>query len=105
VTVDGEVVRYDVGRAIVVRGADNAEVVYTLSPGVVVPAEVAIGRRVTLYTEPGLDGKSQLVSRVTTTSITPEGNVKRTTEETRNLPSGETTSTTTTAVSGTVASY
>lgn len=105
VTVDGEVVRYEAGRVIVVRGADNKETVYTLAPSIVVPAEVKVGRRVTLYTEPGKDGATQLVSRVTTTSITPEGNVKSTTEDTRTLPSGATTRTTTTTLSGTVAAY
>ena len=100
VTVDGEVVRYEAGRVIVIRGADNKEVTYTLSPSVEVPAEVKVGRRVTLYTEPGRDGGTQLVSRVTTTSVTPEGNVKRTTEDTRTLPSGATTRTTTTPSPG-----
>jgi hypothetical protein len=96
VTVDGDVVRYEPGRTIVIRGADNKEVVYTLAPSVVMPAEVKVGRRVTLYTEPGKDGAIQLVTRVTTTSVTPEGNVKSTTEDTRVLPSGDTTKTTTT---------
>jgi hypothetical protein len=105
VTVDGEVVRYDAGRMIVIRGADNKEVIYTLSPSIVVPAEVKVGRRVTLYTEPGKDGGTQLVSRVTTTSVTSEGNVKRTTEDTRTLPSGVTTRTTTTNISGRVEAY
>ena len=105
VTVDGEVVRYEAGQVIVIRGADNKEISYTLAPSVAVPVEVKIGRRVTLYTEPGTDGKAQLVSRVTTTSLTPEGDVKRTTEDTRNLPSGKTTLTTTTDVSGTVDAY
>jgi len=86
-TVAGDVVRYETGRVIVIRGADNREVAYTLSPRIVVPPEVQVGRRVTLYTEPGQDGKTQLVARVTTTSVTSEGNVKRTTEETRRLPS------------------
>jgi hypothetical protein len=105
VTVDGEVVRYEPGQVIVIRGVDNKEVTYTLSPTVVVPAEVKVGRRVMLYTEPGKDGGTQLVSRVTTTSVTSEGAVKRTTEETRTLPSGATTRTTTTDISGTVAAY
>ena len=104
-TVDGEVVRYEAGRVIVVRGADNKEVVYTLSPTIPVPAEVKIGRRVTLYTEPGKGDRTQLVSRVTTTSVTSEGNIKRTTEDTRHLPSGATTRTTTTTISGTVDAY
>ena len=105
VTVDGEVVRYEAGRVIVIRGADNKEVAYTLSPTIAVPAEVEVGRRVTLFTEAGKDGGTQLVSRVTTTSVTPEGNVKRTTEDTRHLPSGRTTRTTTTNISGKVEAY
>jgi hypothetical protein len=106
VTVDGDVVRYEPGRVIVIRGTDSSkEVSYTLAPSIVVPAEVKVGRRVTLYTEPGRDGGTQIVSRVTTTSITPEGNVKSTTEDTRNLPSGATTRTTTTNVSGKVEAY
>ena len=105
VTVDGEVVRYEAGRVIVIRGADNKEITYTLSPSIVVPAEVKVGRRVTLFTEAGKDGATQLVSRVTTTSITSEGNVKLTTEDTRHLPSGATTRTTTTTISGKVEAY
>jgi hypothetical protein len=106
VTVDGEVVRYEAGQVIVIRGADNKDVTYTLSPSLAVPAEVKVGRRITLHTEPGLDGKTQLVSRVTTTSVTAEGDVKRVTEDTRTLPSGAVTRTTTTTTnSGTVAAY
>jgi len=105
VTVDGEVVRYEPGRTIVVRGADNKEVIYTLSPTIPVPADVKTGRRVTLYTEPGKDGRTQLVSRVTTTSVTSEGDIRRTTEDTRHLPSGATTRTTTTTISGRVDAY
>ncbi len=105
VTVDGEVVRYEAGRMIVIRGADNKEISYTLSPSVAVPAEVQVGRRVTLFTEPGSDGATQLVARVTTTSVTADGAVKRTTEDTRHLPSGATTRTTTTSTSGTVDAY
>ena len=105
VTIDGEVVRYDTGRAIVIRGADNREITYTLAPSAVVPAEVRVGRRVTLFTEPGRDGATQLVSRVTTTSVTSGGDVKRTTEDTRHLPSGATTRTTTTTITGKVEVY
>ena len=105
VTVEGEVVRYEAGHVIVIRGADNKEISYTLSPGTVVPAEVQVGRRITLFTEPGKDGATQLVSRVTTTSVTSEGDVKRTTEDTRHLPSGATTRTTTTTITGKVEVY
>jgi len=108
VTVEGEVVRYEAGRVIVIRGTDNKETTYTLSPTIVVPAEVQVRRRITLFTEPGKDGATQLVSRVVTTSVTSEGDVKRTTEDTRHLPSGattRTTTTTTTTVSGKVEAY
>jgi hypothetical protein len=104
-TVDGEVVRYDPGHVIVVRGADNKEISYTLAPSITVPAEVKVGRRVTLFTEPGSDGTTQLVSRVTTTSVTPAGEVKRTTEDTRQLSTGATSTTTTTSISGKVEAY
>jgi hypothetical protein len=103
--VDGEVIRYEAGQTIVIRGTDNKDVAYTLSPGMAVPAEVKVGRRALLYTEPGLDGKTQIVTRVTTTSVTPEGQVKRVIEETRNLPSGAVKRTTSTDTSGTVAAY
>ena len=105
ITIDGEVVRYKANSVIVIRRADGKETIYTLAPKAVVPPEVKIGRKVTLFTEPGPDGSTQLVSRVTTTSVTPEGNVKKTTEDTRTLPSGVTTKTTTTTLTGTVAAY
>jgi hypothetical protein len=103
VTVDGEVLRYEPGRTIVIRGADNKETTYTLSPTIVMPAEVAVGRRVTLYTDPGTGGATT-VTRVTT-SVTPEGNIKKTTEATTTQPSGATTKTTTTEISGKVEAY
>jgi len=103
VIVTGEVVRYEPGHVIVVR-SDKGEVTYMLTPTVTVPTDVRVGRTVSLYTEPG-EGGSVLVKRVTTTSVTPEGNVKRTTEETRTHPSGVTTTTTTTTISGTVQAY
>ena len=105
VTVDGDVVRYEPGKVIVIRGKDNTEVVYALTPSVAVPADVQVGRRVTLYTEPMAGGSTQMVKRVTTTAITPEGQTKQTTEETRTSPAGVTTRTTTTTTSGKVAAY
>jgi len=105
VTIDGEVVRYEPGKVIVIRGADKAEVVYTLAPTVTVPSDIQVGRRVTLFTEPVAGGSTQVVRRVTTTSITPEGQTKRTTEDTRTSPSGVTTKTTTTTISGKIESY
>jgi hypothetical protein len=104
-TIVGDVIRYEPGRVIVVRGNDNREMSYTLAPRAVVPNGVAVGRKVTLYTEPNPDGGTQLVTRVTTTSVTPEGNIQRTTEDTRTNASGGTTTTTTTTVTGTVQVY
>lgn len=103
-TVSGEVVSYTPGRTIVVRQPDGKDMAYTLSPSLTVPAEVKVGQRVNLFTEPGPDG-SVTVARVTTTSITPEGQVKRTVEETRTQPTGETSKVTTVTVSGTVQAY
>jgi len=94
VIVTGEVVRLEPGRTIVIRSGGE-EVSYVLAPGVAVPAEVQVGRSVSLQTVPGPDG-STLVRQVTTTTVTTEGQVKRTTEVTRTRPSGETTTTTTT---------
>jgi hypothetical protein len=104
-TIVGDVIRYEPGRVIVVRGNDNREMSYTLAPRAVVPNGIAVGRKVTLYTEPSPDGGSQLVSRVTTTSVTPEGNIQRTTEDTRTNAAGGTTTTTTTTVTGKVMVY
>src|SRR5438132_807971 len=89
VVITGEVVRYEPGHVIVVR-SDKGEVSYTLMPSITVPAEVRVGRTVSLYTEPGEDGAT-VVKRVTTTSVTPSGHLKSTTETTRTSPSGETT--------------
>jgi uncharacterized protein YndB with AHSA1/START domain len=103
-TINGEVVRYQPGRTIVLRQPDSKVVTYTLGPNVAVPADVKVGRTVALYTEPGPDGTTT-VSRVVSTSVTPEGNVQRTTEETRTSPSGATTRTTKTEISGRVEAY
>jgi len=104
VIINGEVVRYEPGHVIVIRSKDKGEVSYTLMPSLTVPSDVQVGRTVTLYTEAGEDGAT-LVKRVTTTSVTPSGNVKRTTEETRTSPSGVRTTETTTTVSGTVQAF
>lgn len=104
VTVNGEVVSYEPGRTIVLRQPDQKVVTYTLSPNVTVPADVKVGRTVTLYTEQGEAGAT-MVSRVVSTSVTPDGKVKRTTEETRTSPSGATSRTTTTEISGKVEAY
>jgi hypothetical protein len=104
-TVTGEVVSFVPGKTIVVRRSPGDDVTMALSSAVEMPpAEVQVGQRVTLYTEPGADGNTT-VSRITTTSITPEGQAKRTVEETRTSPTGETSKTTTVTVQGTVKTY
>ena len=102
-TVVGEIVRYEPGQVIVVRDAANKEVTYTLAPSLTIPTGVEVGRRVTLFTTRGDDG-STTVTRVST-SVTPEGNVKRVVERTHTSAAGETTRTTTTSINGTVQAY
>jgi hypothetical protein len=103
-TVMGEVVKLEPGRTIVLRDNNSKMVTYTLTPDVTLPSDVGIGRHVTLFTEPGTGGTT-LVKRVTVTSMTPEGDVKRTTTDTRTHPSGAMTTTTTTTIDGVVQSY
>jgi hypothetical protein len=100
----GQVVALEPGRTIVLR-SDGREVTYVLRPEVEIPAEIEVGRSATVQFEPGPDGTST-VKRVTTTSVDPEGQVRRTTETTRTDPYGRTTRTTTTTTqSGKVAAY
>jgi len=105
-TTSGEVVKYEPGPAIVVREPSRGVVTYTLGPDVSVPADIQVGKQVTLVTEPGAEGGATTVRRVTTTSVTPEGRTKSTTEETRTDSAGSTTTTTTTTnISGRVEAY
>ena len=104
-TIKGEVVRYDPGHTIVVREPDSKVVTFALASDANMPADIQVGKRVTVYTEPSAEGGTTVVKRVTTTSVTPEGQTMRTTQETRTEPSGATTTTTSTRVSGTVEAY
>jgi hypothetical protein len=103
-TVTGEVVSFIPGRNIVIRPEGGETMTMTLAPGVTLPAETQVGKKVTLHTEYGPDGATT-VSRVMTTTITPEGDTKRTVEETRTKPTGESTKTTTITVQGKVQTY
>jgi hypothetical protein len=104
-TVSGEVMSFVPGKTIVVRRSPGDDVSLALGTNVVLPSgDVQIGQHVTLFTEPGPDGNTT-VSRVTTNSITPEGQAKKTVEETRTSPEGDTTKTTTVTVQGTVQAY
>jgi hypothetical protein len=104
VTVTGDVVRYEAGRAIVVRSPDGHEVTYAIAPDISAPPEVTVGRRVSIVTEPSAAGPV-FVTRITTESITPDGQAQTTTRETVVAPSAAQTKTQTTTVYGTVTAY
>ncbi len=133
VTVTGEVVTYEPGQSIVIREPNKGTVTYTLDPGLTVPSDIQVGRRVMIYTEPA-DG-SVHVARITTvtapagaatsmapaTSVAPATGTGRRTmssqqtttttspSDTDSGASGQTTQTTTstraTTISGTVQAY
>ncbi len=104
-TVSGEVVRYEPGQTIVIREPDRREVTFQIGPRATIPAEVEVGRTVTLTTTPSSDGSGPaVVTRVTSTSVTSDGHTKTTTEQTESSPSGE-TKTVTTTVYGTVSAF
>jgi hypothetical protein len=103
VTITGEVVRYEPGQSIVIREPDRKEVTFKIGPQATVPSEVQIGRKVTLTTQPAADGSGPaMVTRIETTSVTSEGQIKKKTETTETTASGDTSKTTTTTVYGTV---
>lgn len=70
-TVTGSVVQYSPGQTIVVRSADGKTTTYTLGPSVSVPADVSIGRSVTLSTQPGDKGAQPVVTRIEVKSANP----------------------------------
>lgn len=100
-TVEGKVVRYEPGKTIVVMGPDNKEVSYMLSTGATVPADVQVGRFVSLNTEPSANGPVT-VSRVTVRSMTPDGQMKTETQTHSTDASGNQTMTKTTDITGTI---
>jgi hypothetical protein len=115
-TVSGEVLQYEPGKTIVIRDPNSRTVTYTLDSGLTVPAEVQVGRKVTIYSSP-VDG-SLRVQKITTTQTTaPDGNTVSKTEVTEQSPvtmsqaenpSGTTSTTTTTKttqIMGTVSAY
>lgn len=107
----GEVVRYEPGKTIVVRHPDSRVVTYSIGPSLLVPAEVQVGRRVTLFTEPDASGTT-IVTRVTTVTSPapsstkdPQGTVSTTRETVVQSPAGTQTTTTTTQVVGEVVRF
>ncbi|MFY9550880.1 MAG: hypothetical protein WAU32_06995 [Thermoanaerobaculia bacterium] len=99
--VQGKVVRYEPGKTIVLVGPDSRETTFTLTPKVEVPGDVRIGRQVSLSTEPSDSGQI-IVTRITTQSMTPEGDIKTETQTMSTSPSGDQTLTKTTTITGTV---
>ncbi|MFN2384836.1 MAG: hypothetical protein ABR576_00855 [Thermoanaerobaculia bacterium] len=97
----GEVVRYEPGKTIVLRQGTSPAVTYTLGPSLTVPAEVQVGRRVTVYTEPDPSGTTVVTRVITTTSPAPasgapQASVTTTRETTTQSPQAGSTTTTTT---------
>ena len=106
VTITGEVVRFEPGQTIVLRSPDAKVTTYTIGPSAVIPSDLAVGRTVTISTEPSSDGSGPaMVTKVTTTSMTSDGQKKTTTERTEVNPNGDTVKTTTTTIEGTVSAY
>jgi hypothetical protein len=104
ITVTGDVVRYEAGKTIVVRSPDGREVTYAIAPGTSAPAEVTVGRRVSIVTEPS-DSGPVLVTRITTEAVTADGQARTSTEKTEIAPSSAETKTQITTVYGTVTAY
>lgn len=102
ITITGDVVGYEAGKTIVVRSVDGQDVTYAIAPTLVVPAEVGVGRRVTIVTEPSETG-AVLVTRITTDAG--PGGVTTTTEKTPAAPSAEHVKSQMTSVYGTVTAY
>ena len=109
-TVEGKVVRYEPGKTIVVVGPDSREVTYSLSSNLVVPADIQVGRVVTLSTDPSASGTAT-VTRITTRSMGSDGSMKTETQtRTQSATGDQTTMTRSTAqsganVTGTVSAY
>jgi len=79
--VSGKVVRYEAGKSIVVVGADGREQTFQLSSSTSVPSDVAVGRNVSIVTEPSASGSgSAVVTRITTTSVGSDGSMKTETQ-------------------------
>jgi len=93
-TVTGSVVQYTPGKTIVVQDADGKTTTYTIASSVSVPSEVQVGKKVTIYSQPSPDGSgSAVVTRVETTTVSPQGS-----SGSANPPSSMSSSSTSTSV-------
>ena len=103
-TLSGSVVQYVPGKTIVIRDADGRVTTYSVGSQVQVPAEVQVGKTVTISTQPASDGSGPaVVTRIVTTTVGAEGQSKTRTEQTETNASG--TTRTVTDVYGTVTAY
>ena len=108
--VTGSIVQYSPGQTIVLRSPEGKTTTYTIGSSVSVPADVQVGRTVTISTQPASDGSGPaVVTRIVTTSVGPEGQTRTTTERMESVPpsqsSQSTQTTTTTTVYGKVLAY
>jgi hypothetical protein len=79
--ISGRVVRYEAGKSIVVVSSDGREQTYQLTSSTSVPSDVAVGRTVSIVTEPSASGSgSAVVTRITTTSVGSDGSMKTETQ-------------------------
>ena len=99
-TFRGSVTRLEPGHVIVLREGGR-EVSYILTPNVEIPAGVAVGREVTLTTDPGTTN----VTRIVTNDMDSEGRPRQTTETRQYDENGNMTTTRETTVYGTVSAY
>lgn len=95
-TITGEVMQYEPGRTIVIR-QPKGDVTYTLEPSLLVPADVQVGRRVTITTEPGAGAlRIQRITTVTQTSSAPGEPVVESSQTSQSQASSTQTTTETT---------
>lgn len=99
-TYRGSIVRYEPGHQIVLREGGR-EVSFILTPNVELPSDVAVGREVTLTTEPG----TTTVTRIVTNDTDAQGRPRQTTETRQMDENGNMTTTRETTVYGTVSAY
>lgn len=78
-TVSGEVVQYEPGKTIVIRDPNSKTVTYTLDSGLTVPADIQVGRKVTVYSSP-IDGSVRVQKITTYQTTSPDGTASTTTE-------------------------
>jgi hypothetical protein len=75
-----------------------------LAPKVTVPAEIQVGRTATVQFVHGRDGTTT-VKRISTTTLSPDGQVRETTDITRTDPAGRTSHSTMSTLTGKVEAY